>query len=161
MTNTFSVTVSGVISATPAACYEALADYRVAHPKIVPPRYFGPLIVESGGNGAGTRIACSLKLFGQDHAFTSDVTVPVPGRVLVETINETGGVTTFTVVGDGPSHARVTIETRLRRVAGLRGTIERLITRRYFPRIYAEELDRLAQYVGGRLVRSPDIQLDG
>lgn len=76
---TFSVAVSAVISAPASKCYEAIADYRVAHPQIVPPKYFGPIIVVQGGTGAGTRIKCTLKLMGQDHTFTSDVTEPVPG----------------------------------------------------------------------------------
>lgn len=158
---TFSVNVTGVISAPPAACYEALADYRVAHPEIVPPSYFGPLVVEKGGFGAGTRITCSLQLLGKGHPFSADVTEPIPGRILVETIPESGAVTTFTVVNDGTGDARVTIETQIPQARGVRGVVERFITRRYFPRIYIEELGRLASYVGGELLGRPQVQLDG
>jgi hypothetical protein len=158
---TFSIAVSATISAAPASCYEALADYRVAHPKIVPPRYFGPLEVVQGGVGAGTRFTCSLKLMGMTQPFSCDVIEPVPGRVLVETIIETGAVTTFTVVDDGKANARVTFETKRPRAKGLRGTIERLVTRRAFPGIYVEELERLAAYVGGKVIGQPGVVLDG
>ena len=158
---TYSIAVSATISASPASCYDALADYKVAHPKIVPPRYFGPLEVVHGGVGAGTRFTCSLRLMGLTQPFTCDVTEPVPGRILVETIAASGAVTTFTVVDDGSANARVTFETKLPRTAGLRGTVERLFTRRAFPTIYAEELERLATYVGGNVIGKADVFLDG
>ena len=153
--------MSAVITARPAQCYAALADYHVAHPKIVPPRYFGPIVVERGGVGAGTRITCSLKLLGKVHTFASEITEPVPGRVLVERLEETGAVTTFTVVPHGNSRARVTIDTKIPRRPGLGGWLERLVTRRVFPRIYNEELERLAHHIGGAVLGSPTVSLDG
>ena len=160
-TKTYTIAVSAVITAQPSACYEALADFRVAHPKIVPPQYFGPLKVVAGGSGAGTRTTCSLRIMGQTHPFTSEITEPVPGRVMVETIVESGAVTTFTVVGDGVASARVTIETRMPRGAGVMGALERMITRRVFPRIYTEELGRLASYVRGVVTGKPSVLLYG
>ncbi|MEP6621386.1 MAG: SRPBCC family protein [bacterium] len=159
--STHSVAVSVVISAKPAELYAALADYREAHPKIVPPAYFGPLIVEAGGTGEGTRFRTSLKLLGQATPFVADVTEPDPGRVLTETIAATGVVTSFTIVQQAEHLSRVTIETHLPRGAGLRGLVERLLVRRLFPRIYVEELGRLAAHVGGTIVGAPDIARAG
>jgi hypothetical protein len=89
---------------------------------------------------------------GKTYPFTFEVTEPVPGRVLVETNVGAGGVTTFTVVAEGASNARVTIDSRFPGRRGLRGLLERMVTRRVFPGIYREELQRLANYVGGRVV---------
>jgi hypothetical protein len=141
-----------VISASPKACYDIIADYRQGHPRIVPPKYFGPIVVERGGVGAGTRISFSVTLLGKTVAVTSEIAEPVPGRVLTETIEETGALTTFTVVDDGRGNARVTIETRTPRASGLRGIVERWVTRRFFPAIYREELGRLAEVVGGKVL---------
>jgi hypothetical protein len=156
---TYTIAVSALIAGPPAACYRALGDYRTAHPAIVPPRYFGPIVVEAGGVGAGTRIRCSLRMMGRSIPFTADVTEPEPGRVLVETIPETGAVTRFIVIPEGAEHARVTIETRLQRASGIRGVLEPMFTRRLFPRIYAEELERLAAHVGGTVVGTPRVTL--
>jgi hypothetical protein len=46
--------VSAVIDAPPAEVYAIFADYRNAHPQVLPKPYFGDLVVEKGGNGAGT-----------------------------------------------------------------------------------------------------------
>lgn len=160
MPRTTSIAVSATISAPAAACYDAIADYRTGHPHIVPPKYFGPIRVERGGVGAGTRIACSFKLFGREVPFTSEIDEPVPGRVLTETLEETGALTTFTVVDDGKGNARVTIETKSPRSTGLKGVMERWVTRKYFPKVYSEELKRLADYVNGKLEGIPDVALD-
>src|SRR4051812_33811309 len=108
---TSTIAVSGVISAPPKACYDIIADYRVGHPRISPPKYFGPITVERGGTGAGTRITCTFKLFGRSVPFAAEIEEPVPGRVLAEVLEEGGAVTTFTVVDDGTGNARVTIAT--------------------------------------------------
>jgi hypothetical protein len=154
------VAVSAEISASPKACYDTIADYREGHPRIVPPKYFGAIVVERGGVGAGTRISCSITLLGKKVPFTSEIAEPVPGRVLTETIEESGGLTTFTVVDNGHGNARVTIETRTPRATGLRGIIERWVTRKYFPAIYREELARLAEVVGGSVLGSPEVELN-
>ena len=48
------------IAAPAARCYGVIADYHVGHPAIVPPRAFGPLVVEQGGVGAGTQIRFTM-----------------------------------------------------------------------------------------------------
>lgn len=157
---TSTVAVSATISSSPKACYDAIADYRVAHPQIIPPTYFGPIGVERGGVGAGTRITCSFKLFGRAIPFEAEIAEPVPGQVLTETLEETGAVTIFTVVDDGQGNARVTIETKSPRGTGLPGIINRWVAKKYFPTVYREELALLAKYVGGSVLGTPETLLD-
>ena len=154
---TYTVAVSAVISATSHACYMAIADYRSGHPHIVPRKWFGPIIVEEGGVGAGTRIRFTMTVLGQTVTLRADVTEPVPGRVLVESYPDTGVVTTFTVAETAPQQSRVTIETRTPRVGGVRAAIERAITRRMLPRIFRAELAQLAGHVGGTVVGEPEV----
>jgi hypothetical protein len=120
---TYTVAVSAVIAASATACYVAIADYRNGHPHIVPRKWFGPIIVEEGGVGAGTRIRFTMTVLGQTVTLRAEVTEPVPGRVLVESYPDTGVVTTFTVVETAPGQSRVTIETRTPRVGGVRAAI--------------------------------------
>jgi Polyketide cyclase / dehydrase and lipid transport. len=153
---TYTVAVSAVISAAPRACYDTIADYRAGHPKIVPPKWFGPIIVDTGGVGAGTRIHFAMTVFGQTRTLRAEVTEPVPGRVLVESYPETGVVTTFTVVEASAGAARVTIETRTPRGKGLRAAAERAVTRRVLPGIFVAELRMLAAHVGGEITGMPE-----
>ena len=155
--STYTVAVSAVISAAPRACYDTIADYRAGHPRIVPPKWFGPIIVDQGGVGAGTRIHFAMTVFGQTRAMSAEISEPVPGRVLMESYPETGVVTTFTVVDAPAAGARVTIETRTPRGKGLRAALERIVTRRMLPGIFVVELERLAAYVGGAVVGRPEV----
>lgn len=154
---TYTVAVSAVISASPTACYVAIADYRNGHPHIVPRQWFGPIVVEDGGVGAGTRIRFTMTVLGKTVTLRAEITEPVPGRVLVESYPDTGVVTTFTVVETGPQQARVTIETRTPRAGGVRAAIERAIMRRLLPRIFRAELAQLAGHVGGTVVGEPEV----
>jgi hypothetical protein len=88
--------------------YDVIADYNTGHPSILPPEYFGRLDVLAGGHGAGTKIRFEMKAFGRTNVATGDVTEPVPGRELRETLT-TGIVTTFLVEPVQPSESRVTI----------------------------------------------------
>jgi hypothetical protein len=157
---TSTVAVSATISASPKSCYDIIADYRVGHPKIIPPKSFGPINVERGGTGEGTRFTCSFKMFGREVPFTSEVTEPVPGRVIAESLEETGATTTFTVADDGSGKAHVTIATSGKRKGGLMGIMERWMMRKFFPPIYIEELRMLASAVDARVIGAPNVLID-
>ena len=103
--NKFSV--SAKINSSPKIVYGIIADYRDAHPKILPKPPFVSLIVEQGGIGAGTIVRVQMKVMGKLQTFRTVVTEPEPGRVLVET-NDTGYITTFTVepIDDGKNSFR-------------------------------------------------------
>jgi hypothetical protein len=158
---TYTVAVSAVLSASPRACYDTIADYHGGHPKIVPPKWFGPIVVDEGGLGAGTRIHFTMTVLGQTRTLRAEVTEPVPGRVLVESYPETGVVTTFTVVEAPGGAARVTIETRTPRGRGLRAAAERAVTRKVLPGIFVAELRMLAAHVGGEIVDMPETVRSG
>src|SRR3954470_15498093 len=107
------VTVEGraTVGAPADRVYELIANYRTGHPRIVPPKYFQNLIVERGGRGAGTVIAYDMKLFGKVRTSRASITEPEPGRVLVETVEDQGIVTTFTVERAGSFASDVSIST--------------------------------------------------
>lgn len=143
------VETSRIINARPDAVYAVIADYRVGHPAILPKQYFRELVVEQGGVGAGTIIRFRMEVMGVEQIYHAEISEPIPGRVLVETDESAGVTTTFTVepVGDG-SRSRVTFATEMRPSAGVRGLIERLVNPPVMRRIYREEQENLARYVG-------------
>lgn len=144
---TYEIAESARIDAPAAACYGVIADYHVGHPAIVPPRAFGPLIVEEGGTGAGTKIRFTMKALGQERTVRGVVTEPEPDRLLVETYPESGVVTSFRVEPRGDAACEVTISSTLPSPGGLRGILERWFTRSFLLGLYREELGRLADYV--------------
>jgi len=142
---------SKVIDASPASIYAVLSDYRVGHPAILPKPYFKELTVEQGGQGAGTVMLVRMEVMGVKKTYHLTVSEPEPGRVLVETDQEAGVTTAFTVEPlDGGTQSRVTIATDSRPSPGIQGKIEKLINPPITRRIYARELQQLADYVKGR-----------
>ena len=138
--NTLHAEASAQVTASAAAAYRMIADYRVGHARIVPPRYFRELRVEEGGYGAGTVIRYDLIAFGKTSHARARVTEPEPGRVLVETDLDNGAVTSFIVDPIGAAKSRVTIRTDMRTRSGLLGLIQRAVIRRFLKRVYAAEL---------------------
>ena len=140
---------SALIEAPAPIVYGIIADYHRGHPAILPPRYFGPLRVEEGGTGAGTRISFEMRSFGTVQRFRGDVTEPEPGRRLVETYPDMGIETVFTVDPvDGGRRSRVTIATSYRK-PGLRGWLERLVAPALLRTVYTAELGLLAERTAG------------
>lgn len=126
------------------------ADYREAHPKILPPSFFVGLSVEEGGYGAGTVVVVEGKFAGRVRAIRGIVTEPEPGRRLVESYPADGTVTSFVVDAEpGDDACRVTISTVFPRRRGPLGWIERALVRRVLRKVYREELDLVAAYVAG------------
>ncbi len=146
---------SALVQATAARAYALIADYRDGHRRIVPPRAFKWLRVDSGGTGAGTAIAYEMRVLGASNVALAIVSEPEPGRVLVETDVNGRVVTTFTVDPRGPSACHVTIATTVKPRAGVGGWIEAFVTRRILPPLYREEVQRLAEHAEGRQVHAP------
>lgn len=143
----YRATAAAVIDAPAHTVYEILADYRHAHPLILPKPYFVSLQVEEGGFGSGTIISFEMRVAGQSQKFRAAITEPEPGRVLVETDRGEGGVVTQFEVAplDGGNRAAVTITTEGRTTrAGVLGSVERFMTEMYLRRIYRQELLLLA-----------------
>lgn len=138
---------SAPIQARPAVVWAILTDYRNGHPNILPPRAFSDFRVLEGGQGAGTVMTFTFHVAGATRAVRHVVSVPDPGRTLVEGEPDGSSVTTFTLspLDDG-QRTQVHISTTQRGQSGLRGSIERLLTPLLAPtmrRIYLDELARL------------------
>lgn len=138
------VKASAIIPAPAPTVYGIIADYRRSHASILPPRYFSDLQVEEGGQGAGTRIRFTVHAYGSRQIHRARVTEPEPGRVLVETDEDTGTPTRFVVEPLEAGKSRVTFETEYR-ARGLRGWIEALLVPSYLRKVYAAELQLLAR----------------
>lgn len=146
---------SALVQAPAARAYALIADYRDGHRRIVPPRAFKWLRVDSGGTGAGTAIAFEMRVLGTSNVARAMVSEPQPGRLLVETDVEGRVITTFTVDPRGPGACHVTIATTLKPRVGIAGWIEAFVSRRILPPLYREELQRLAEHAEGRQVHAP------
>ncbi len=135
------------IEAPAERVFEYLADYRVHHPKILPP-HFGPLLIEEGGVGAGTVARFTISIGGRTTDYRVVVEVPQPGRVLTETDPARRTVTTFTVepTPDGASVVRIDTSWV---AEGIMGFVERLAAPQMLKGIYAQELENLDRYARG------------
>lgn len=148
---TFEFSVTRRIEAPPEKVYGVFADYREAHPKVLPPSFFTGLSVEEGGYGAGTKIVVHGKFAGRERSLRGIVTEPEPGRLLVESYPDDGTVTSFLVEPEaGGAASRVTLSSVFPRRWGPVGWLERVIVRRLLGRVYAEELGLVAEYVAIR-----------
>jgi len=136
------VTSSQFVASSARVAYSVLADYRGGHARILPRKYFGPLHIEAGGFGAGTRIRFQMRILGIVRETSTEVDEPEPSRVLRERDGQ-GTVTTFTVEADARGGCNVTIATTLR-LSGFGGWLQRWIVPPLLRRIYREELQNLA-----------------
>jgi hypothetical protein len=136
-----NASAAATIPAPASLLYEIIADYNVGHPSILPPQYFGRLEVLAGGRGAGTKIRFEMKAFGKTTVSVGEITEPVPGRELRETLTD-GIVSTFIVDPVDSNRARVTISTTYEK-GGLRGLIESLLAPRFLRDVYTAELAQL------------------
>ncbi len=146
-TRAFEVSLARRIEAPAERVYAVFADYREAHPRVLPPSFFTGLDVEEGGYGAGTKLVVHAKAGGRTRSLRGVVTEPEPGRLLVESYPGDRTVTSFLVEPEGPDACRVTLSTRMPWRRGPLGWIERAIVRRMMRRAYAEELALVAEYV--------------
>ena len=137
---TVTVEARGTVRAPADRVYSLIADYKAGHPRIVPPKYFQNLVVEKGGIGAGTVITYEMKVFGRVNKSRAHITEPQPGRVLVETVEDQGIVTTFRVEPAGDASSQVTISTAMRTRPGIAGALEGAFIRSFLARVYRDEL---------------------
>ena len=138
------VTATADVNAPPAKVYAILADYRDGHPHILPRPPFGELESEQGGQGAGTVVRFQMRVLGRSQLFRGAVTEPEPGRVLVETYDGTGTVTSFIVDPvDSGRRSRVTISTELDSPRGPLGALQRWLMTRILKPVYVRELAQL------------------
>lgn len=139
----YTIAATALIPAPANRVYDILADYQLAHPSILPRPPFTRLQVVRGGVGAGTEFVIGVRVLGREQLFHGVISEPEPGRVLLETVHENGGLTTFTVDPEGEG-ARVSIAINLPLRGGLGGWIERWMTERLFRDVLKRELVLLA-----------------
>lgn len=135
-------TMSRRIPAAPAQVFNLLADYRNGHWLVLPPAFADYQVLE-GGFGEGTRIAFSLAMGGRARQTEGVVTVPDPGRVIVESYPRENMVTTFTMDADG-ANTRLTIATSVPARTRITAPLERFLLRRVLEPIYRQEFDLIA-----------------
>jgi len=138
------IKASTVIPAPAPILYGLIADYRKGHPRILPPQYFKNLEVVEGGTGAGTRIRFTVRAYGSEEVRRARVSEPEPGRVLVETDEDSGSTTRFVVEPVEGSKTRVSFETDYQ-ARGLRGLFEMFLVPPYLRKVYVAELGLLAR----------------
>jgi hypothetical protein len=136
-----------LVDAPAPVVYRCLADYQRHHPRFLPDA-FSDFTVEQGGVGAGTVVRYTVTSGGRPRTYRDVITEPEPGRVLVETDEAAGKVTTFTVEANG-DQSLVKIETVFPAAGGLAGLIERWLAPRLLAALYKDELDRLNRYADG------------
>lgn len=145
----YRVNATADIAARADKIYGLIADYRSGHPRILPRPPFGDLQVEAGGVGAGTVIRFEMRAFGATNTVRARITEPEPGRILQETDLAGRFITTFTVEPLTPDRTRVTIATTARSPSGLKGMIERALSRRFLHATFRRELAQLARVATG------------
>jgi len=143
-----NIIVSAVIDASPEAVYAVFSDYEVAHNAILPKPYFEEMVVLEGGQGAGTVVDVHMNVFGNKKTYHFTITEPEPGRLLVETDNNTGEGTHFIFepLANG-RQTKVTFESKINTSSGFAGKIERLITPPITRHMFKKELENLATYL--------------
>jgi uncharacterized protein YndB with AHSA1/START domain len=148
---TFEVATTRRIEAPPEAVYRVFADYRDAHPRILPPSFFVGLTVERGGYGEGTIIQVAGRFAGRTRIIRGVVSEPEPGRRLVESYPDERMVTTFRVdPAPGGGASEVAISSVVPRRRGPIGWLEERLVRRLLTRVFREELALLAAHLSDR-----------
>ena len=140
---------SARIPAPAQTVYAILADYHHGHQEILPRPHFIAMQVEHGGTGAGTIVRFQMKLMGKVRSFRAAIEEPEPGRVLRETDEASGAVTTFLVERAPGGACDVTITTETSVHNGILGTVQGWLTARLLRPVYVKELANLAAKARG------------
>jgi uncharacterized protein YndB with AHSA1/START domain len=129
------------IAAPADKVFAALADYVTTRPKILTESYHD-YRVESGGQGAGSRVAWKLQATkSRVREQVVDVTEPAAHQ-LVETDANSSMVTVWTVAADG-DRSTVTVDTSWNGAGGIGGFFERAFAPRGLARIHGGVLEKL------------------
>jgi len=142
------VTAERTVRAPVDRVLTALADYAGTRPRLLPEQ-FSDYRVESGGQGAGTRVhwrfaATSKRVRDQ----LMSVTQPGPDR-LVESDANSSMVTTWTVDPADTDVTTVRVHTTWNGAGGIGGFFERTFAPKGLRRVYGEILDRLDRELAG------------
>jgi hypothetical protein len=142
-------TAERVVRAPAERVRAALADYEVTRRRILPEQ-FSDYRVESGGQGAGTRVhwrfaATSKRVRDQLVAVTEP-----SGDTLVESDANSSMVTTWTLHPADAGVTTVRVRTTWKGAGGIGGFFERTFAPKGLRRVYDQMLERLdAELAGG------------
>lgn len=150
------------LNAAPAEVYALISDYKVGHPSILPKPFFGELIVEEGGQGAGTVIRFTMHIMGKEYRYHQTVSEPEPGRLLQETDldQDLNSTFLFEPLNQG-QQTRLTITTTLKASGGLKGLVEKAVFPMTLRPIYKKELQLIAERLAERAQARPSNQSAG
>jgi uncharacterized protein YndB with AHSA1/START domain len=127
---------------------EALADYESTRPGILTDSY-QDYRVESGGHGAGSRVAWKLEARkGKLREQLVEVSAPAPLQ-LVERDTNSSMVTTWTVASEGTDRSTVTVDTTWNGAGGIGGFFEKMFAPAGMARIHDGVLAKLDSAVAG------------
>jgi fermentation-respiration switch protein FrsA (DUF1100 family) len=139
-----------VIEASPAEVFNALIDYKVKRPRMLPPNYLN-YTVKQGGQGAGTVISYRFRAAGRERPYEMTVEETIAGQVLTERDRNSSLVTRWSVLPvDGGQRSKVAVESDWQGGSGARGFFERTFAPLGLRRVYKDALIALAL-----LVQSP------
>ncbi len=139
-------TAERVVRAPVDRVRSALADYEGVRPRVLPEQFSG-YRVESGGQGAGTRVAWR---FAATSKRVRDQLVEVgqpDADTLVETDTRSSMVTTWTLHPADAGLTTVRVRTTWNGAGGIGGFFERTFAPKGLRRVYEELLGRLDREV--------------
>lgn len=145
--STYNVQVKQTIPASSTTIYKVLCDYEEGHRAILPEPYFTDMIVEKGGQGAGTIALVHMNVMGAKRSFRLETFEPEPGRILEEVDQGNGNLTRFIIEQVDDDHCLVTIASEFHIQPGFKGWLERLTNPPIIRHIYKKELQNLVSYV--------------
>jgi Polyketide cyclase / dehydrase and lipid transport len=138
------VATQRTVAAPQKAVWELVADYEDGRPRYLPSNYVD-WRVETGGHGAGTTVAFTLRAARRERPYRLQVEETEPGTVLVERDTRSSLVNTWTLEPVGEGRTTVKVATEWQGGSGIRGFMERTFAPSGLRRIYDDLLERLAR----------------
>ncbi|GAB3263797.1 SRPBCC family protein [Kineosporia babensis] len=134
------------VVAPPDVTFDALADYSIMRPKILPEQFTG-YQVTAGGTGEGTHITYDLHATKKRVRHVEAViTEPPAGQQLLESDTRS----TLRVLWDvaaAPAGSKVTVKITWQGAGGVKGFFERTFAPGGLKKIYGAKLDQLQQQI--------------
>ena len=141
-------TAERIVHAPSERVISALADYAGTRPRLLPEQ-FSDYRVESGGQGAGTRVHWRFAATSK-RVREQLLTVTQPSAdTLVESDANSSMVTTWTVHPADAGTTRVRVRTTWNGAGGIGGFFERTFAPKGLRRVYDELLGRLDRELAG------------
>ena len=135
-------TAERIVRAPAERVLTALADYEVTRPRLLPEQ-FSDYRVESGGQGAGTRVHWRFAATAKRVRDQLMVVTEPTADSLVESDANSSMVTTWTVLPADAGGSTVRVRTTWNGAGGIGGFFERIFAPKGLARVYDQLLERL------------------